>query len=473
MKTLPIVLALALAIAPTASCLDGGGSTPVPDEAEGPEDVPLDSPRDAPADQGLDTADPGVESGADVAAAEVPDVVCTPGSDVAACRTCAYEGCPPGACCDLVTGECADCVGECGACSYDFLCEAGLRCYRAPSDATGACVRECPDGACPAGFTCGWNADAIRVCTPDGGACVPAPAGGECAPCQGPEDCLPPAACTALGTGKGCLKPCDANADCRPGYVCYLTGDEGRRCLPISNNCKECAWKGCGSGKCCDLLTGDCEDCRLTCESCAHDFDCSAGSRCHKQAGDASGRCVPECPDGTCEDGFSCLANADGVAICAPETGCKLKPDGSRCAPCHADPCGLLDCTAVGPALVCLEPCAATSQCASGYVCYPTSASAKHCLPISNECKECAWKGCGTGRCCDLVTGECRTCKDTCDACVYDFECSPGSRCYKQDSAQTGVCVPECPQGLCDGGYACVENLQGFKLCTGAALDCP
>ncbi|NOZ00491.1 MAG: hypothetical protein GXP54_01200, partial [Deltaproteobacteria bacterium] len=65
------------------------------------------------------------------------------------CVECAYQGCDAGKCCDLVSGECGDCLDECEKCTYDFQCAAGSRCYKTAGSPTGNCVAECADtGSC-------------------------------------------------------------------------------------------------------------------------------------------------------------------------------------------------------------------------------------------------------------------------------------------------------------------------------------
>ncbi|MBM4397025.1 MAG: hypothetical protein FJ087_15220 [Deltaproteobacteria bacterium] len=243
----------------------------------------------------------------------------------------------------------------------------------------------------------------------------------QCKPCpNGSGDCTPPLTCSAAGSGKFCLKPCGGTAECLPGYVCYPTSSAGKQCLPISNDCKKCAYEGCGAGQCCDLVTGECGGCKNECEQCTYDFQCATGMRCFKKQSAQIGVCVKECANGPCASGYQCADNADKIKVCQPdENTCKLCPDPNK--PYQ---------TSAG---VCVE-CLNSVHCAN-------KPNAKFCS--DNKCQG---QVCGGGQ---------KSCSDNkCHQCCEDADCP-------KDATHPGKCT----------NYSC-EGDNPQQDCINAGMDC-
>jgi len=146
------------------------------------------------------------------------------------------------------------------------------------------------------------------------------------------------------------------------------------------------------------------------------------------------------------------------------------QPQGVDCKPCEnkADCGDGAFCTSVGGGKFCLTACETDADCKGGYICYQASSEGLQCLPVSYSCEACAYDGCEAGKCCDLVSGECPDCLDVCELCTYDFQCSPGLRCYKTAGNPSGNCVAECGDtGSCDdpASFTCGDNGNGIQVC--------
>jgi hypothetical protein len=315
--------------------------------------------------------------------------------------------------------------------------------------------------------------------------------GDDCTPCTGATDCPEGYACSAVGSGKFCLKNCATAAECKGGYVCYPVSTAGKQCLPMSYACVECAYKGCDAGKCCDLVSGQCNECKGECGKCTYDFECGDGSRCYKKAQATTGVCVPECAGGTCAatDKFTCGANADGVKICTPIDDSKCQPcppgqvllgDGKTCAECKND----AECMAKDPSK---PKCDLTT-----YTCGTKTCTAPTKLCSDNNCHTCCADGdCtgqGTGKCvnfaCEGVQTECEKAGIDCSTnpyyqacCVINGSpqccgCNDLADCVKQYPDQTcecssNMCIDSATSQSCgDIGGTCAAT------CTTDA-DCP
>jgi hypothetical protein len=517
-----LALVCACALATLAGCSEGSGGGSPDAPADLPADAPTDLPGDAPAtdDDGEapppdEVSDAPADAPADAVPADCPD------DAHVAVGPCTYDGCPAGKCCDLVTGGCADCVPECGACAYDFHCAAGLRCHKGPAAATGECVPECPDGQCGPNASCQSNPDGIAVCVP--AAECGKPGGASCAPCDDDPDCAPPHECTALGGGRHCLAPCAAAAECLPGHVCYPITSTGKKCVPLSATCRRCAWEGCPDGQCCDLVTGECKACKDLCDVCVYDFQCAAGTRCHKKPASQIGVCVHECPDGACPGPGACQENANKVKVCASEADgcetacfdpskpylsgdgkcveclnslhCASKPDGKKF--CDHNACLAPGCT--GGQKACLDgkchQCCEDADCPKSPDGTPWVCEAYQCAggtddPCLDAGLDCAsdpylprcCTGTGTPRCCQcVVDADCESfgpactcldaaCLDTasgapcgdpaCAAtCTEDADCPPLPDGTPLKCATAGFCHD--PAGACDGTIACCPAGEG------------
>ena len=347
--------------------------------------------------------------------------------------------------------------------------------------------------------------------------------GGDCKPCADKSECDAGYFCTSVGGGKFCLKGCGTDGDCNSGYICYQASSEGLQCLPVSYNCVQCAYDGCEAGKCCDLVSGNCEDCLGECEKCTYDFQCGPGFRCYKTAGNPSGNCVAECGDtGSCSDPakFTCGDNGKGVMLCVPV-------DDDICSTCPPEkPYTLPDGTCVEclNSTHCADPtpvCDQTShtcgdqQCGGGsYKCSDDQCHQccedAHCVGLGgtdkcvdfqcegvvdncgNTCADpypkCANVG-GTWQCvqcavdADCTVGDCvcsqqsficsdpitgQACGGTsgseCQSlCATPADCPPGAAGETMDCHNTGVCFN--PAGGCDGLTSCCgPNQQCFDL---------
>ena len=327
----------------------------------------------------------------------LPDGYCT-----AACDPADEASCPDGSTCIEVGMGQAFCFLECdpstgceregygcasgiglganvcvGGCTDAADCPMGLECDPTGGDlGAGSCFNpaamiggECAsEGDCPSGGACqpeegtGWP----------GGACL----GGECDPetnmgCDAGDACLP----TIFGGGGVCAKGCTTDTDCRAEYACReATGFPGRMyCAPACETDAECSVSGnvcnAGAGTCAppfdpDRLGGTCGF-REVCEggTCFREFD----------SGYPSGYCAYL----GCEVGVSGGCPGDGV--CAPR----------------------------GRSNVCLDACAADTDCRAGYACRPSNPddamSPTACMPACTTEEHCPSRS----TTCDVATGLC------------------------------------------------------------------
>jgi hypothetical protein len=317
--------------------------------------------------------------------------------------------------------------------------------------------------------------------------------GDDCTPCTGATDCPEGYACSAVGSGKFCLRNCETAAECKGGYVCYPVSTAGKQCLPMSYNCVECAYKGCDAGKVCDLVSGTCAEVVGECFKCTYDFQCGDGSRCYKKAQATTGVCVPECASGACAaaDKFTCNANADGIKICTPNkdedcqpcpAGQKLLGDGKTCVECvndldckdpnkpKCDPtshtCGSKSCTA--PTKLCSDnnchACCADGDCPQQSDGSPGKCENYACKGVESECTK-AGIDCSTNpyyQACCVINGspQCCGCADVAD-CLKQYPDYPTCEC------SSNMCIDPATSQSCDGGVS-----ECAATCTTDA-DCP
>ncbi len=172
--------------------------------------------------------------------------------------------------------------------------------------------------------------------------------------------------------------------------------------------------------------------------------------------------------DAAVDDAPAGDAAADVVTDVATDVA--SNPYGLACRTCYADDeCGQgSNCTPVGAGKYCLNECDDDGDCARGFVCYQGSQSQDYCLPVSFNCVACiADEPCPQGECCDFNSGACKHCGRDCSVCSYDYDCGPGYRCFKNYGAQTGMCVPECVDGVCQDSvhFTCEKTADGVELC--------
>ena len=274
--------------------------------------------------------------------------------------------------------------------------------------------------------------------------------GGDCRPCTGAADCDQGYACATVGGGKYCLKSCVATTECKGGYTCYPVTTAGKNCLPLSYQCVECAYQGCGAGQSCDLVSGQCVGTVKICGKCTYDFQCGDGNRCYKAAQAATGVCTPECPVGDCGANaaaytLTCGQNADGVKMCAPT-------DATKCQPCPAGQ------VVLGDGVTCAE-CTNSATCAaknpgkpqcdlSSHTCIATVCASGQKKCTDGTCEKC----CTDADCVGQGSGTCNSSSRTCDG-VQDDCVKAGVDCT------TNQFYPHC----------CSVN--GTPQCCGCATD--
>ena len=89
-----------------------------------------------------------------------------------ACPPCAADApCEAGKVCDMLVsgGTCKVGNPECGSCTYDFDCAAGMRCYKKTGSAKGVCVAGCSDAKPCSGvakFSCEASEKGVKMCKP-------------------------------------------------------------------------------------------------------------------------------------------------------------------------------------------------------------------------------------------------------------------------------------------------------------------
>jgi hypothetical protein len=382
---------------------------------------------------------------------------CEPGASMRQCRAgygCAsnFMALPENVC----VGGCSD-ASDCGS---GQLCDptGGLlgagACFTPDAMLGGACTAdaECPmAGACQDEANGGWP----------GGACI---AGG-CdvrtnTGCAGDGQCI-------QGTFGGiCVDGCTSDTDCRPQYACRaaLGYPDRSYCAPACANDGECTVAG--------------YVCNTTLGTCAPPFDPT------RLGGPCSFR--QPCEGGSC---FTERDNGYPSGYCA-YVGCEPGASGG----CPGD--GV--CATRGGRNVCLDGCAADSDCRGGYACRPSDpadpASPTACVPACTTEMHCPGRSTscnpGTGLCLqefdaarlgnacagggDCVGGTCLTEASAGwpgGTCTFpgcrisgsgpSSDCPMGAVCVDDAAGDPaiGVCVTGCGEGsTCRAGYACVEG---------------
>jgi len=230
-------------------------------------------------------------------------------------------------------------------------------------------------------------------------------------------------------------------------------------CLAQAEKSQGCSTASeCPAGKVC--LEGRCEV-----QSCTRDSDCGSGNICR------TGTCRMAGPDDDVDDaGMKDVKDAQAQDLTEIRDGIAME-DRIDCKSCtYNSDCGSnFDCALLGSTKHCLAPCITDGDCPGSYVCYTASTSGKSCVPQSFTCVPCAFdQPCDSGKTCDLVSGNCKVAAGLCNGCTYDFDCGNGFRCWKQNGAATGACVPECTAGQdCtdSADFVCTQSDRGVRLC--------
>ena len=131
-------------------------------------------------------------------------------------------------------------------------------------------------------------------------------------------------------------------------------------------------------------------------------------------------------------------------------------------------------CKAVRVEKFCVKGCMDDGDCDPGFTCEKRD-DGNFCIPVTQNCLSCMGdEPCPPGKCCDFITGYCMPCGGECAPCWYDFDCLSGYRCFNNDDAGGGVCVPDCAGGTCEdtSKFECVIHENGVRLCEPFVQDC-
>jgi len=203
-------------------------------------------------------------------------------------------------------------------------------------------------------------------------------------------------------------------------------------------------------------------------ETCAtlRDLNCDGtATACPANTACVGGLCAPDCVEGACAAGFTCVSGDGGAASCLPtpcaRTSC---PAGQVCGPMGCqDPCDGARCPLgqVCRGGACTDPCAgvlcATRQHCEAGRCVPNCP----CVPCGDgtSCDEssgrCGAPGCAMLTCAPDQARDCSGLTPRCRALCEDVRCPLGSRC----DALLGRCVVDrCAGVSCPGGGVCRDG---------------
>eukprot|EP00930_Biecheleria_cincta_P069288 TRINITY_DN57040_c0_g1_i1.p1 TRINITY_DN57040_c0_g1~~TRINITY_DN57040_c0_g1_i1.p1 ORF type:complete len:3579 (-),score=472.83 TRINITY_DN57040_c0_g1_i1:116-10780(-) len=350
-----------------------------------------------------------------------------------------------------IDGHCEPCVGDCNQCSSASLCsecKGGL--FLTPS---ATCASECPDGY-------------FKVPGKNG-------IGGACTMC--PENCE---TCDNLGKCKVCrgfthlthFNQC--REECPEGYYESGTAETGGVCLKCKEVCNTCETESvCTECKEASYLTPSatceyecptgyhmegnqsvgrsCEVCPPTCFTCISRAECTYCQNHTFLTPDH--KCLYTCPDGwyrygTDELGRECKKCPGDIAKCVNETWATECKNGKYLTPsatCEAEcPVGHYQWGADQIGRTCPLCSTNCTTCTSPTVCKECR-NGQYLTPqkwCDHECPDGSYKS-GEGE----VGRECQMCKDPCNTCVDETQCT---EC--KDSlflTPTRTCEGDCPNG--------------------------
>ncbi len=241
----------------------------------------------------------------------------------------------------------------------------------------------------------------------------------------------------------------------------------------------------CGGDDCDDSNAmrhpGAFEPCDATMDlNCLPMADCPSGTVCDG----TSGLCVPQCFEGGCADGFTCVDTRCVDSACAARTD--ACPAGTLCrggdcvGPCDGVVCPDGQQCQEG---ACIDPCLGV-VCPTNQVCVARDSSALTLCGPSCACTELAVPICPTGTACDSRDGTptAGMCVDPgCDTatCTDGQVCRGGScvdacdgvMCPRAQTCVSGQCVPDlCASVVCPAGQVCSDGTC-IDACTG--VTCP
>jgi hypothetical protein len=279
-------------------------------------------------------------------------------------------------------------------------------------------------GPPPSNIGAACNADS--ECQAPADLCVPDFPGGYCSVfCGSSEDCGDGAICVQFGMQALCLSACEPGENqCREGYGCSLMAGGG--CLPGCEDASDC-----GEGQECDLNGGF-----------------GGAGQCYDPEASIGDECTS---DGECTEGGLCRVPAEGwPGGSCTIFGCDFEnnncPSGSECV-------------VTGRFPSCVDDCATSADCRTGYSCYPTLGFADRltCQPTFDA---------------DSLGAACSQRRDPClgGFCLREADYGfPDSYCIALG------CDPDGTPTGCPGDGACFETAGGtgvcFEGCT-TTMDC-
>jgi MYXO-CTERM domain-containing protein len=241
----------------------------------------------------------------------------------------------------------------------------------------------------------------------------------------------------------------------------------------------------CGGGDCDDtdpaVHPGAFEPCNAT-----RDFDCLPAQPCPEGTAcdEMTGLCVPQCFEGGCATGFTCVGDrcidpacAGRAEPCPAGTLCR----GGECVePCAGVVCPRGQLCAGG---ACVDPCAGV-VCPANQVCVADDPDALTVCGPACTCTELAVPLCPSDEACDAreespTHGECvdpgcevAVCAST-EVCVGGscIDACEGVSCPGGQVCRDGDCLPDlCSRIVCPTGLVCRDG-ECHEACTG--VDCP
>jgi hypothetical protein len=364
---------------------------------------------------GMGTCEPGAEESEGCGEAGNRNRLCSvdcqwmPYSECIECENGSVESCYTGSEEQAGIGACVEGTRSCSrgqwsSCQGDVLPRTELCDDGVDNDCNGfidgndsVCAAEVGD-AC-LGDSCGEGLECLSF---PGGYC----GGGNC------SNCASGSVCGDVAGQAYCLKPCTGPTDCRSGYICADAGSNGQSvCIPPCRSEQDC-----GVGQVCGA--------ERFCETAA-----VLGDAC-----DQSDECASP---------WSCLTGAFSGGYCG----------GTGCGQCGAG--GV--CGQVRGQEYCLEPCNASSDCRTGYLCALQSGTSDvfACVP---PCVSDA--DCGVGKECGMQ-GICEVLTPGAGVCGMSGTCAIGEVCGLDPQVGMQACLAACSSDEnCGEGKVC--GVEGF-----------